>query len=461
MTKEVTIIGAGLAGSLLTVMLARRGFHVQAIERRPDPRRGPAKGGRSINLALSTRGIHALRQIGLVDEIMKVAIPMKGRMIHPVSGPLTLQRYGKDDSEVIYAISRAHLNLTLLSAAAAYPEVAFQFDTRLTDMDLLVGEIMLREETSGRHHSRPAGTVIGTDGSASALRLALQQHGRFNLSQHYLDYGYKELTLPAGPGGTFLMEKNALHIWPRGSYMLIALPNIDGSFTCTFFFPFEGRLSFAGLDSRQKVKSFFTEQFSDAVALMPDFVDEYHAHPTGAMVTIKCEPWHFQDRTVLLGDAAHAIVPFFGQGMNCAFEDCTVLDTCLEREAAGQKTSHPLDWHKIFSAYESSRKPNTDAIADLAIENFVEMRDLVAQPKFQLKKKIEQALQARYPETFVPKYSMVTFHRVPYTVALERGRLQDRILEELANAIDRVEDLDYGKAARLISVLSPLGQESV
>jgi kynurenine 3-monooxygenase len=456
MTKEVTIIGAGLAGSLLAVMLARRGFQVQAIERRPDPRQGPVEGGRSINLALSTRGIHALRQVGLVDEIMKVAIPMQGRMIHPLSGPLNLQRYGKDDSEVIYAISRAHLNLTLLSAAAAHPEVALQFDTRLTAMDFHAGEILLWDEASGREYARPPGTVIGTDGSASALRLSLQQTGRFNLSQQYLDYGYKELTLPAGPGGTFLLEKNALHIWPRGSYMLIALPNIGGTYTCTFFFPFEGPLSFASLDSRERVKSFFTEQFPDAVALMPDLLEEYHAHPTGVMVTIKCEPWHYQDRMALLGDAAHAIVPFFGQGMNCAFEDCTVLDACLEHAAAEPGTSQPLDWQKIFREYESARKPNTDAIADLAIENFVEMRDLVAQPKFQLKKKIEQALQARYPDIFVPKYSMVTFHRIPYAVALERGRVQDRILDELADGIDRSEDLDYSMAERLVRRLPPL-----
>jgi kynurenine 3-monooxygenase len=461
MTREVTIIGAGLAGSLLAVMLARRGFHVQAIDRRSDPRRGPVEGGRSINLALSTRGIHALRQIGLVHDIMKVAIPMKGRMIHPLSGPLNFQRYGKDDSEVIYAISRAHLNLTLLSTAAAHSEVALEFDTRLTGMDFHAGEIILQDETSGREYGRPVATVIGTDGSASALRLSLQQTGRFNLSQQYLDYGYKELTLPAGPGGTFLLEKNALHIWPRGSYMLIALPNIDGSFTCTFFFPFEGPLSLASLDSHEKVKAFFTEQFPDAVALMPDLVEEYHAHPTGAMVTIKCEPWLYEGRMALLGDAAHAIVPFFGQGMNCAFEDCTVLDACLEHAAAEQRTSKPLDWQKIFREYESARKPNTDAIADLAVENFVEMRDLVAQPKFQLKKKIEQALQTRYPDIFVPKYSMVTFHRIPYAVALERGRVQDRILDELADGIDRPEQLDYSKAERLVSALPPLAQEPV
>jgi kynurenine 3-monooxygenase len=392
---------------------------------------------------------------------MKVAIPMKGRMIHPLSGPLNLQRYGKDDSEVIYAISRAHLNLTLLSAAAAHPEVSLQFDTRLTGMDFHVGEIFLRDETSGREYGRPADTVIGTDGSTSALRLALQQTGRFNLSQQYLDYGYKELTLPTGPGGTFLLEKNALHIWPRGSYMLIALPNIDGNFTCTFFFPFEGPSSFASLDSREKVKTFFTQQFPDAVALMPDFVDEYHAHPTGAMVTVKCDPWHYQDRMALLGDAAHAIVPFFGQGMNCAFEDCTVLDACLAKAVAEQKTSQSLDWQTIFSEYENSRKPNTDAIADLAIENFVEMRDLVAQPTLQLKKKIEPALQVRYPDLFVPKYSMVTFHRIPYAVAMERGRVQDRILEELADGINRLEDLDYLKADRLVRMLLPLAQEPV
>lgn len=456
MDNTVTLIGGGLAGPLLAIYLARRGFAVDVYERRPDLRRGNVDGGRSINLALSTRGIHALADVGLADRIMRIAIPMRGRMVHPLGGTPSLQRYGRDDTEVIYATSRARLNMELLSSAEAHAGVRVEFQQRCLDVDVETGEVVLRDEAQRRDHVRRCPVVIGTDGSGSAVRLAMQKSGRFNFSQEYLDYGYKELEIPPGPGGSFRLEKNALHIWPRGTYMLIALPNLDGSFTCTFFFPFEGPLSFESLDSEAKVEAFFREQFPDALALMPNFLEDYFGHPTGSMVTVKCSPWHVGGRVALLGDAAHAIVPFFGQGMNCAFEDCTVLDECLARHLAGGR-AEALDWEPVFAEYERLRKENTDAIADLAVENFVEMRDLVARTDFQLRKKVEQALQARWPDRFVPKYTMVTFRRIPYAVALARGTMQDRMLEELCAGVVRPEDVDWVKAERMVTrELSPL-----
>ncbi|MGH7492488.1 MAG: FAD-dependent oxidoreductase [bacterium] len=440
--NKITLVGAGPAGSLLAIYLARRGFAVEIFERRPDMRKVDVSAGRSINLALSTRGLHALREAGLFDHIMKIAVPMKGRMMHAVDGALTFQRYGKDDSEVIYAVLRGELNKALLAAAERYENVEIHFNRRCTDMDFDTGEIELLDETNAHKTKIAAEVVIGTDGSASAIRFALQKAGRFNFSQEYLEHGYKELTIPAGAQGEFLLEKNALHIWPRRTFMLIALPNTDGSFACIFFFPHTGEPSFARLSTAEKVLRFFQEQFSDAVQVMPNLLPSYFANPTGAMVTIRCAPWHVGGKVLLLGDAAHAIVPFFGQGVNCAFEDCTVLDACMD-EFRG-------DWEEIFLKFEALRKENTDAIADLALENFIEMRDLVADPQFLLKKKVEQALQQRFPDIFIPKYAMVTFHRLPYARALAKGEIQDKILEELCAAITGVEELDWDKAGKLV-----------
>jgi kynurenine 3-monooxygenase len=284
--------------------------------------------------------------------------------------------------------------------------------------------------------------VIGCDGSASAIRAEMLKLNRFNFSQQYLDYGYRELTIPAGPQGEHVLETHALHIWPRGNHMLIALPNIDGTFACILFLPFEGEDSFAVLSTPEQVEQFFRSRFPDAVGLMPQLADNYFANPMGAMVTIKCSPWHVEGRALLLGDAAHAIVPFFGQGINCGFEDCSFLVELLDR--------HGADWPHVFAEFEEERKINTDAIADMAIENFVEMRDRVADSRFLLRKKVELALESRYPQLFVPKYAMVTFHRIPYSIALARGAVQDRMLAELCESMNRVEDLDWGKADRLI-----------
>lgn len=444
----VTLIGAGLNGPLLAASLVRRGFHVDIYERRPDMRRVPVSAGRSINLALSTRGIHALAEAGLWQAISEFVIPMKGRMMHSLTGDLTFQPYGKNDAEVIYSISRAALNAALMNAAEANG-ASIHFQQRCMGLDTKTGTVKLRQEKTSEETTIQSDVVIGCDGSASALRAEMFKLNRFNFSQQYLDYGYKELTIPAGPGGRHLLEQHALHIWPRGSYMLIALPNIDGTFACILFLPFEGANSFDKLETPSDVIEFFRSQFPDALSLMPNLSDNHFANPTGSMVTIKCSPWHVNGRTLLLGDAAHAIVPFFGQGLNCGFEDCDCLLDLLDRRGA--------DWKLVFKEFEAARKINTDAIADMAIENFIEMRDRVADPRFLFRKTVELALEAKYPQFFVPRYAMVTFHRIPYSVALARGVVQDRMLAELCDPIERIEDLDWAKADRLIrSQLSPL-----
>ena len=447
-SEAITLIGAGLNGPLLALGLVKRGFNVEIYERRPDMRRVRMNAGRSINLALSTRGIHALTKAGLWEGMQNIIIPMKGRMMHSPTSELTFQPYGKDESEVINSISRAELNIALMNAAEAQG-VKIHFHQRCTGINLKTGALRIRDERDGNQRTAECGVVIGCDGSASAIRGEMHKTNRFNFSQQYLDYGYKELTIPAGAGGKHRIETQALHIWPRGNYMLIALPNIDGTFACILFLPFEGRDSFAELNTGAAVADFFRVRFPDAASLMPDLADNFCANPTGSMVTIKCSPWHVDGRTLLLGDAAHAIVPFFGQGINCGFEDCTILLELIDR--------HGAKWDRVFSEFEQARKVNTDAIADLAVENFVEMRDRVADPHFLFRKKVELALETRYPKLFVPKYAMVTFHRIPYATALKRGRIQEAMLAELCDHIERIEDLDWDKADRLVhSQLSPL-----
>jgi kynurenine 3-monooxygenase len=446
--ETITLVGAGLNGPLLAIGLAQRGFRVEIYERRPDMRKVRMSGGRSINLALSTRGIHALTQADLWKEMQTIAIPMKGRMMHSVASELTFQRYGKDDAEVIYSISRSELNIALMNAAEVQGVRIF-FQQRCSGINLKEGSLQLRDEVTGEGRTLDSMVVIGCDGSASAIRSEMLRQSRFNFSQQYLNYGYKELTIPAGANGKHALETHALHIWPRGNHMLIALPNVDGTFACILFLPFEGMDSFAQLNTHSEVVDFFRARFPDVVPLMPGLAENFFANPTGAMVTIQCSPWHAEGRVLLLGDAAHAIVPFFGQGINCGFEDCTQL-----LELIGE---HSGDWAPIFAEFEKRRKVNTDAIADLALENFVEMRDRVGDARFLFRKKVELALEAKLPKVFVPKYSMVTFHRIPYATALERGRVQDRILTELCEGIERVEDLDWSKAEQLItSQLLPL-----
>lgn len=445
--QNITIVGAGLAGSLLSLYLAKKGFNVNVYERRPDMRKADISAGKSINLALSTRGIHALKEVGLYDEIKKIAIPMYGRMVHAVDGSVSLQPYGKDMSEYINSVSRGELNKMLMDLAEEYPSVKMHFNMRCTHMDLPNDELYFFNEelkTEQRIHSP---LTIAADGATSPIRMEMLKVPRFDFKQEYENYGYKELHIPPNSDGSFKMETNALHIWPRGSFMLIALPNMDGSFTCTLFLAYDkvlgGENSFEYLNDNQKVQKFFEKNFPDAIKLMPELLTDFFANPTGTLITIKCYPWTVDGKMAMLGDAAHAIVPFFGQGMNAAFEDCTVLNECIG--------NYPGDWKAVFSEFEKLRKPNTDAIADLAQENFIEMRDLVALPRYQLKKKIEAKLYSMYPEIFIPKYTMVTFLRIPYSTALKRGKIQEEILHELSEGITSPDETDLKKAEKLIN----------
>jgi len=416
---KFVLIGSGLAGGLLAAYLGRRGYDVDLYERRADPREGNIVGGRTINLAISTRGIHALEQIGISDEALRHAIPMRGRMIHDKSGALHFAPYDVDPKKCINSIGRASLNTTVIEAAQRYPNARVHFNHKCTDVDLTEAVCCLETDT-GKLTVR-GDAVIGVDGAFSAVRASMQRNiDNFQYDESYLAHGYKELTIPPAPNGSWRIEKNALHIWPRKSFMMIALPNPDGSFTCTLFWEFEGPRSFATTKTDDDVQRFFGEEFSDAVPLMPTLLEDFKNNPTGSLVTIRCAPWYYRDRVCLLGDAAHAVVPFYGQGMNAAFEDCIVLDECLAKFADNRK--------RAFAEYFERRKENADALANLAIGNFIEMRDKTASRTFRAKKKLDHLLEAALPGVYLPLYTMVTFTRVPYAQAARRARLQDRIL---------------------------------
>jgi kynurenine 3-monooxygenase len=419
MPAKFVLIGSGLGGGLLAAYLGRRGYDVDLYERRADPREGNIVGGRSINLAISTRGIHALEQIGIADEALRHAIPMRGRMIHDKSGALHFAPYDVDPKKCINSIGRASLNTTVIEAAQRYPNVRVHFSHKCTDVDLT--EAVCRLETDTGKLTVRGDAVIGVDGAFSAVRASMQRNiDNFQYNESYLAHGYKELTIPPAPDGSWQIEKNALHIWPRKSFMMIALPNPDGSFTCTLFWEFEGRRSFATTKTDDDVRRFFGEEFPDALPLMPTLLEDFKNNPTGSLVTIRCAPWYYRDRVCLLGDAAHAVVPFYGQGMNAAFEDCIVLDECLDKFAN--------DRERAFAEYFERRKENADALANLAIGNFIEMRDKTASRAFRAKKKLDHMLEAALPGVYLPLYTMVTFTRVPYAQAARRARLQDRIL---------------------------------
>lgn len=410
------LIGSGLAGGLLAGFLGRRGYEVDLYERRADPREGNIVGGRSINLAISTRGIHALQQLGIADEALRNAIPMRGRMIHDKSGALHFAPYDVDPKKCINSIGRAALNTTVIEAAQRYSNVRVEFNHKCTRVD--IDSAVAHLETATNSVTAQGDAVIGVDGAFSAVRKSMQNEiANFQYNESYLAHGYKELTVPPGPDGSWRMEKNALHIWPRKSFMMIALPNPDGSFTCTLFWEFEGRRSFATTKSDDDVRRFFHEEFPDAVPLMPTLLDDFRNNPTGSLVTIRCAPWFYRDKVCLVGDAAHAVVPFYGQGMNAAFEDCVVLDECLEQ--------FPKNRERAFAEYFHRRKENADALADLAVGNFVEMRDKTASKTFRAKKKLDHALEAALPGTYLPLYTMVTFTRMPYAQAAKRARIQD------------------------------------
>ncbi len=419
MNSKFVLVGSGLAGGLLAAYLGRRGYDVDLYERRADPREGNIVGGRSINLAISTRGIHALERIGIADEALQHAIPMRGRMIHDKSGVLHFTPYDVDPQKCINSIGRAALNTTVIEAAQRYPNVRVHFNHKCVDVDLDTPTVQL--ETEHGQLAVRSDAVIGVDGAFSAVRKSMQQKiGNFQYDESYLPHGYKELTIPPGPAGSWRMEKNALHIWPRRSFMMIALPNPDGSFTCTLFWEFEGARSFATTKTDEDVRRFFEEEFPDAVPLMPTLLEDFRHNPTGSLVTIRCAPWFYGDKVCLLGDAAHAVVPFYGQGMNAAFEDCVVLDECLEK--------FPDNRARAFGEYFSRRKENTDALAALAVGNFIEMRDKTASKTFRVKKKLDHVLEAALPGIYLPLYTIVTFTRMPYAVAARRARVQDLLV---------------------------------
>ncbi len=416
----ITVVGSGLAGTLLTCILARAGHRVDLYEKRADPRRADVERGRSINLALSVRGLHALREVGLADDVLKTAIPMQGRVIHALDGRLAFQPYGKDEREVLYSVSRADLNRLLVEAAARLEGVRLFFRHRCVGFDLDTGIAEFSAEGIDAPVEVPTTLLVGADGVFSAIRGQLQKREGFDYSQEYLGHGYKELSIPAGPGGAFRLEKHALHIWPRGDSMMIALPNQDGSFTCTLFWPLDGPNSFAALTDEATIGAYFRRNFADAVPLMPTLARDFRHNPTGPLVTIRCRPWHLNGRAVLLGDACHAVVPFLGQGMNAAFEDCTVLRDCLAQ--------HGPDYGQAFRRYQELRKENLDALADLCVENFIEMRDRVASPWFVLAKRLQVFLHRLLPGWYVPLYVMIEFTRIPYAEARRRARRQNRLI---------------------------------
>ncbi len=456
MSRNVTILGAGLVGSLLSIILRKRGHEVAVYERRPDMRNASISAGKSINLAMSARGWKALDLAGLRDEMEPIAIPMYGRYLHQADGQTAFQPYSKNN-EAIYSVSRGELNKKLMSLAESCG-VKLHFNHRAAQVDVPHNRVHFVHE--GAEMTVEADLLFGADGAFSALRNAYTHMDRVNCSQHYLEYGYKELCILPGNNGEWVMEKNALHIWPRGKYMMIALPNTDGTFTCTLFMPFEGEVSFAKLKTEQDVTAFFNKNFSDAVPLMPGLLEDFFTNPTSSLITTHIAPWHYQDKSALIGDAAHAIVPFYGQGMNAGFEDCSVLSSLLDQHS---------DWTTILNEYDRLRKPNGDAVAALALANFVEMRDKVADPMFLERKKIEKELGKRYPDQFIPVYEMVSFSHIPYSTAIQCIQAQDRLLEQImkegdlfvniekssfCDALDQwvasyheaVQQLDFGKA---------------
>lgn len=418
--QKFIIVGAGLGGALLATRLGQMGYPVDVYEIRGDLRDLENAGGRSINLALSYRGICALEQAGLSECVLKAAVPMPGRMIHSRAGELTFQPYGNHAGQAINSVSRAGLNCILLDAAEACDNVRLTFNRKCSGVDLESGEVTFVDTVTHESSTADGAIIVGADGAFSAVRSSMQRLDRFNYRQDYLEHGYKELVIPPGPDGAFRIEKNALHIWPRRSFMMIALPNIDASFTVTLFWPHEGPNSFDSIKTEAEIVGLFKREFPDAIEHMPTLVEDYLRNPASSLATVRCAPWYWRDKVVLLGDAAHAVVPFYGQGMNASFEDVLVLTECIERDAP--------DWRRCFEQYHRERKDNVDTLADLAIGNFIEMRDHTGKRLFLLKKKKEKLLHRLLGSWYVPLYSMATFTRMPYVEAVTRAKRQDRVV---------------------------------
>jgi len=443
--KSATIVGAGLVGSLWAVYLAKAGYKVKIFESRDDLRKADISAGKSINLALSERGWKAFRTAGVEKEIEKIAIPMNGRTMHDLDGQLTFQPYGKE-GQAIFSVSRAGINCAMMDVAEKYGDAEIFYNERCYDANLEEGIVYFENTKTGEQSEVKSDVVFATDGAFSAVRYnAMQKLDRFNYSQRYIEDGYRELLLPANDDGSYKMEINTLHIWPRGRYMLIALPNEDGSFTCTLFMPHEHHEhSFEKLKSKVEIEGFFKSIFPDFYNLMPNVADAWEDHPLSSLAIIRCYPWT-HGKVALMGDAAHATVPFYGQGMNCGFEDCSVMWDLMQK--------HDEDWDKVFSEYQELRKPNGDAVQDLSLHNYHVMRDFVADPEFLLQKKFEKRISELYPDKYIPLYSQVTFTHIPYAEAYKKGKEQDAYIKGIMKDHDISALFENGGVDELIHKL--------
>lgn len=435
--QKIIVVGAGLCGTLLAIRLAQRGFQVSLHEKRPDMRKAEVEAGRSINLALSSRGLMALERVGLKEAILKECIPMKGRMIHPLNGAPFLSPYSGRAVDYINSVSRGGLNITLLNKAEAMDNIAITFNSNCQNVDLQEAKAVFKDTTTNTRKEEKGTVLIGTDGAGSAVRRSMMAQTiplLFNYSQDFLRHGYKELSILPKDSGEYRIEKNALHIWPRGSFMIIALPNLDGSFTLTMFHPFDGDIGFHHLNTTEKVEAFFEAQFPDLLPHIPHYVEQYFKNPVGTLGTIKCYPWQAYGKVLIMGDASHAIVPFYGQGMNASFEDVRVFDDLLEE--------YGDNWEKVLLEFQEQRVANANAIADLAIDNFHEMQDRVDDADFIKKRKVEMQLEQQFPD-YYSKYSLVTFRpELPYAKAMQLGRAQDELLLRLcANGKESLENI--------------------
>lgn len=440
MQKEaINIVGAGQCGTLVAIMLARHGYDVEVYERFSDPRIQDAEAGRSINLALAARGLNALQQVGIDKLIQPMLVPMRGRMVHHSDGKTEFLRYGQRDEEQIYSVTRLGLNQVLLGVADDMPNIHLNFQQNAIGYDAPDRTVHVRNETDGSLYQIEAQPLLAADGAGSTIRRSFDGTGTFGGIESLLAHGYKELSIPAGANGEHQLNADALHIWPRGGFMLIALPNPGGDFTLTLFLPIHGENSFERLADESAVVDFFEEHFADAAALIPSLCDDVLNHPLGILGTVRCRHWHDRGNVLLLGDAAHAIVPFHGQGMNLAFEDCVLLDRIVH--------DHRDDWPTIFARFEAEQLANANSIADMALDNYIEMRDTVRNPKFALQKTLAFELERKLPQYFIPRYSMVMFHEdIPYLVAQQRGEVQKALLEEFTVDANDFHDVDIEAA---------------
>jgi kynurenine 3-monooxygenase len=457
MKKEnAIIVGGGLVGCLLAAYLSKRGYRVDVFDRNPDPRGAEAKPGRAINLTICDRGFKALDAVHAGDIVRRISVPAYGRMIHSLNSELNYQPYG-NNGEAIYSVLRTDLGTVLLEFAEQQPNVEFHFNEKCVSLELEPLKVEFEETGSGRCRSWEAARVFGADGAFSAVRTLMQRLSRFNYSQEYLDQGYKELTLPASSPVAWAGKKKVLHMWPRGRYVLLGFPNTDGSFTCSLHMPFEGTPSYSSIRTPADVRAFFRAEFPDVADEIPNLEEDYFVYPPNPMLTIRCAPWTFEGKVALIGDAAHVLFPYYGQGANAGFEDCELLMNCLEK--------HDDNWQAAFQEYEQIRKPNMDAIADMCAEHYVELRDLVGDSQFLLRKSVERKVNQMYPEKYVPLYSMIAFSSMPYCEALRRDQVQRRIIDQLIALDDLLTKMESGEIEefihRLMSDAAPIGVESV